>query len=235
MPSKMNGKKPRGGRKSKSAGRVAGFTPPPAKHLPCVAQTPPSKRVLATFAANGVLIESAVGAGSTYTYRLNSPFDPNLTGVGASTFGFTQYSAMFRNYRVLKATVRVQAVVSNMSANGLATIVMIPLSGGITAPVNPFAWQTVPYSKSFPLADKTNGGHNVLNAVQTYNLPAIAKVTQKEYETDLDWAGNITSNPVKDLTMALGVFSTGSSTVVTAAYNIQITYLTEWFSPFPLI
>jgi hypothetical protein len=227
------GNQRRGQKKNKN--RPAGFKPAPTKHLPCVAQVPPSKSVLATFAANGVLIESAVGAGTTYTYRLNSPFDPNLTGVGASTFGYAQYSAMYRNFRVLKATARVQAVVSNMSSNGLATFCLIPLSGGITAPVNPFAWMAVPYSKAYPMADKTNGGNNVLNAVVTYDLPAIAKVSRQEYETDLDWAGNIVSNPVKELTLVLGLYSTGSSAVVNAAYNVQLTYLVEWFSPFPLI
>jgi hypothetical protein len=235
MPSNKQNNRRRRNPKSKAPSRVAGYIAAPTKHLPCVAQVPASKRVLATYAANGVLIEAAAGAGTLYYYRLNSLFDPNLTGVGASTFGYSQYSAMYRNYRVIKATVRIQAVAAAMSSNGIANFVLIPLVGGITAPVNPFAWHCVPYARAYPLADKTNGGHNVLNACVTFDLPALNKVTKKEYETDLDWAGNITSNPVKAIDMAFGVYSTGSATAVTSGYTIQITYLTEWFSPFPLI
>jgi hypothetical protein len=142
---------------------------------------------------------------------------------------------MFRNYRVLKATVRVQAVVSGMSANGIASMVMIPLSGEAVLPSNPFAWSTIPYSKLIPLADKVNGGGNLLNQVQTYDLPKIARVSPAEYTIDLDWSANNVSNPIKVISFILGLYSTGSSTVVTAGYNIQITYLTEWFSPLPLL
>lgn len=45
--------------------------------------------------------------GSQYVFRLNSLYDPDLTGTGHQPYGFDQYAALFNRYKVDKVTVDV--------------------------------------------------------------------------------------------------------------------------------
>jgi hypothetical protein len=78
-----------------------------------------------TFASSGGVAESAAGSGATYFYRLNSVYDPDATGVGASAIGYTTWAALYLNYKVHKVTVRVQGTVTGMSAGSFANVIIV--------------------------------------------------------------------------------------------------------------
>lgn len=54
-----------------------------------------------------------LGAATVYQFRLNSLFDPDLTGVGTQPVGFDQYAALYEKYRVYEASYKLMVNNSN--------------------------------------------------------------------------------------------------------------------------
>lgn len=50
---------------------------------------------------------ATLGVVALYQFRLNSLFDPDLTGVGTQPVGFDQYAALYEKYRVYEASYKV--------------------------------------------------------------------------------------------------------------------------------
>lgn len=55
-------------------------------------------------------INDGVSASKLYTYRGNSLFDPNLTGVGHQPMYFDQYALIYEKYRVMGAKISIRAI-----------------------------------------------------------------------------------------------------------------------------
>lgn len=218
---------------SRKAKRVSRQAPRRAGHLPLVAQQPSAKRVLVTYGQAATLNESAAGSGVVVFYRLNSVYDPDLTGVGTAALGLGYWANFFQNYRVTRATVRVQATPTNMSAGGLATVIMgaVPQS---TMPATKQAWRATPTAKMGVAVNAASGGKNVVELTATYDMAKVLRVNQAEFRSDMDFTGGTASNPARAVNLFLSADSCGSATVVNVSYNIQITYEVEWFNPLPV-
>lgn len=202
-------------------------------NLPLVSQTPQSRRVLLSYSTSISLVESAAGSGATYFYRLNSPYDPDASGVGAVAIGYSTYAALFLNYKVHRVTVRLQGT-TNPSTGGAARVTIAPVAYQAVVPANKQTWSLIPGSVTKLLSPNANGGPSVANLVASYDNAAVARVTKQQYAVDMDWSGQIGSNPARQNYLMVAVDSVGSSTVATLNYNIQITYEVEWFNPVPL-
>lgn len=79
-----------------------------------------------------------------YTFRGNSAFDPNETGVGHQPCYFDQYSAVYSKYKVISSTCRVTA--SNYNATAAAVVVLSPSSDIVTITSYSIAMEQ-PYAK----------------------------------------------------------------------------------------
>lgn len=79
-----------------------------------------------------------------YTFRGNSAFDPNETGVGHQPSYFDQYAAVYSKYKVISSTCRVTA--SNYNSSASAVVVLSPSSDIVTITSYSIAMEQ-PYSK----------------------------------------------------------------------------------------
>lgn len=70
---------------------------------------PVSRRANMRYVTN-ITLQSNIGAMDTHIYRANSPFDPDLTGVGHQPMGYNSWSSHFNHYVVLGARMLVSAV-----------------------------------------------------------------------------------------------------------------------------
>lgn len=203
------------------------------RHLPLVAQQPSAKRTLVTYAQAATLTEGAAGIGAVVFYRLNSVYDPDLTGVGTAALGLGYWANFFQNYRVTKATVRFQGTPTSMSTGGLATFIMgaVPQS---TMPASKAAWRATPTAKMGVAVNAGNGGKNVVTMTSTYDMAKVLRVRPAEYRSDMDFTGGTASNPARAVNLFLSLDSAGSAIAASGAYNIQITYEVEWFNPLPV-
>lgn len=227
--SKRSRKQRRGGRPN--GGQPAG--PIRGKPLPLVAQMPQTRRVLLSYSVSTLITEGAVGAGATYFYRLNSVYDPDASGVGTVAIGYNTFSALFLNYKVHKVTVRLQGTAAVGSGGG-ARVVIAPVANQAVVPANKQTWALIPGAKMAFLPPNANGGPTVARLMATYDNAAVARVTKAQYAIDMDWSGQVGSNPARQNYLLVAVDSVASGVAATLAYNLQITYEVEWFNPVPL-
>lgn len=204
------------------------------KHLPLVAAPPNSRRVLASYATAVAMVESAVSVGTTYFFRLNSIYDPDSSGIGSSTFGFSPWLNFYQNYKVHRVTVRAQVQMYGMSTGGIGTYVMAPLANQSSVPANPYCWRAIPFASFVVSTNSNTGAPSVRSLTGSYDLAKVCHVTKQQYHVDMDYAGTSASNPSKQIYLVLGLHSVGSTTPVSGTASVQITYEVEWFNPLPL-
>lgn len=223
MPGKKNNK---GGKRSKKVKNQ--------RSLPLVTTTPSSRHIMMSFAASGGIAESAAGSGVTYFMRLNSVYDPDATGVGTSAIGYSTWSALYLSYKVNRVTVRVQGTVTGLSAGAFANAILAPIPFQAVVPANKQTWKMIPGARMKVLTNNSVGGSNMFNMTATYDIARVARVTKQQYKNDMDWSGQVGSNPARQVYCLIAFDSVGSSSVMTANYNTQVTYEVEWFNPVPM-
>jgi hypothetical protein len=195
---------------------------------------PSSQTIKMTYSVGNIHVESAAGAGSATFFRLNSVYDPDATGVGTTATGYNTWSALFLNYKVKKVTVRVQGTVTGMATGGLANVTLAPVPYQPVLPANKQTWKLVRGARYKTLTNQAQGGQNHVEFLVNYDNAWVAEVTPSQYANDMDWSGTVGSNPARQNYLALCIDSINSATPATLAYNIQITYLVEWFNPVPI-
>lgn len=202
--------------------------------LPLVTTTPNSHNIMMSFAASGGITESAAGSGVTYFMRLNSVFDPDATGVGTSAIGYSTWSALYLSYKVNRVTVRIQGTVTGLSAGAFANVVLAPVPFQAVVPANKQTWKMIPGAKLKVLTNNAVGGSNMFSITASYDIARVARVTKQQYKNEMDWSGQVGSNPARQVYCLIAFDSVGSSSVLTANYNTQVTYQVEWFNPVPM-
>jgi len=194
---------------------------------------PASKRILMTYSTNGSVIESAVGVGATYFYRLNSVYDPDLSGVGTYACGYTTWSALFKNYKVRRVTARLKGFCTSGTASG-AVVTMAPIADASTVPSNTGTWRSLRGGVSDIILPKGDGGKNFIEWTRTYDIAKWLSVTKQQYESDMDFSGYVGANPPRVLNLVVAVASFAGTTASSFAFTMDITYEVEWFNPIPM-
>jgi hypothetical protein len=188
-----------------------------------------------TYSTSNSITEAAAGAGATTFFRLNSVYDPDASGVGTSAFGYATWAGMFLNYKVHTVTVRVQGTISaGTGPAAFGTVTLAPVPYQAVVPSNKLTWRTIPGATFKPVSSVTYGGPSLVNMTASYDLAKISRITKEQYQVDMDWSGSVGANPSRQIYLLLAVDSAGSSAAVNFWYNVQITYLVEWFNPVPV-
>lgn len=186
-----------------------------------------------SYAVGGAGSESAAGTGVAVFYRLNSVYDPDATGVGSTCGGYNTWSSLFLNYKVSRATLRVQGSV-NCASGGYCQVIIAPVPSQAVVPASPNYWRLIPGARIYTVMPQVNGGHNTFDHVQTYDIAKVARVTKQQYSNDMDFSGAVGSNPARQIYVMVAVQSVNSGTVGTIVNNVQLTYEVEWFNPVPM-
>jgi hypothetical protein len=175
------------------------------------------------YSARGTLTEAAAGVGTTYTYRLNSLWDPNLTGVGAQPVGLDQWATLFERAVVLSANVCVDFV--NVSASNAACRVGFwPAIGLSTIPADNDAW---PSQRGARSALMGGSGKTVVTMKARYDVARIMNVPRSKLIIDDGYDEDITGGgAVSGIFQALlNLYVSGIGAVASTSYQIKIEYL----------
>jgi len=226
MQQKSNNKRNGGKRSRKSR-------PGQMVHLPRAVPNPVSAHCVLGYSNKVNLIEPAAGTGSSHFFRLNSVYDPDASGVGSSALLYNFYAARFLNYRVNKATVRVQAAILSGLSGGFGEITLGAVPDQATIPSDPTTWKMIPGTVMKPISN-TAAGPAVAELVGTWDLAKLVRFTKAQYNTEADFSAPTGSNPARQVFAFVGGESIGSSSATTFTISYQITYVVEWFSPLPV-
>lgn len=67
------------------------------------------KKIITILRYSDLQSQTSVSGGiSTFIYRMNGPFDPDLTAVGHQPLYWDQYTPIYQNYRVLGSQIRIE-------------------------------------------------------------------------------------------------------------------------------
>ena len=110
------------------------------------------------------------GTYGQYTFRGNSCFDPDETGIGHQPMYFDQYAAVYSKYKVKSSRIRVTA--ANYNAAASAVVVLLPSSEIVTITSYAIAMEQ-PYAKRtemLPVSTRAGVQTSVSSAISTERI-----------------------------------------------------------------
>jgi hypothetical protein len=175
----------------------------------------------------GEMIERTPGSATDlYTFRLNSTFDPDLTGVGHQPLGRDQLaSVLYNKYRV--HAVRVHVSFSNlMSAACPALHYVYPSNGYNLASITDALEQPLCLTK---VAGDPNYGFPLI-LEGAWKMWDIWGKTREEYLSDDTTGANAGTNPAEVLTCDLGLGSMDRTTTISKwRFAVKFVFTVEWY------
>lgn len=184
-----------------------------------------ASRSFLAYVDGNTLTEAAAGLGDYRTFRLNSLFDPDFTGVGSSALGFANMGNIFRVFRVTRA--RVIARFSLVTPTGPCTVGLIA-GGNSVYSASLQTWQAQPSCTSRMI--QYNGAQSVAEFDVVYDFAKLMRLTPDQFKDDMDFTHTAGSNPARPLFVTL--FCVGSAGVAVAvAFTYRIIFDVEMSQP----
>lgn len=149
------------------------------------------KTVTMTYVEKFNLDPGALGALANYQFRLNSIFDPNLTGVGHQPTPHDQLEPLFENYTVLSAAYKV-SIVNNDTNNSIIGGVYISDRENVSTAVDVTLEQGCVDWKHISVA---GGGNDIARFQGKVDIPALMGYTRNQYLTSPQFETLFGSNP----------------------------------------
>lgn len=172
------------------------------------------------------LTEAAAGAGAFQSFRINSIFDPDYTGVGSSALGYTTYALLFARYRVLRVRVILRFVNQTAVAVGGQTVGVIFNASGVFSS-NPLTWPAQPYAVSRVLQGNAGGQHSLATIDMTPPLHKIAGVTRQQFMNDQDYSSTFGASPATSLYAHVFTHGKLSSSAESCRFEVRLVFDTE--------
>lgn len=179
------------------------------------------------------IYEAAAGSGVSYTFSLNSVFDPDFSGSGNQPIGLDQWAQFYGRYRVIKVRFTLYIVNLSTSVKLVAGCYASPQS---TLPANPTSWmaQSDLGTKTRCVVLSTQGGGRDVTTIKgVVHLPKVFGVTQKEYTSEMDFAALITNSPARQAYLHMWILGDASAVGSAKIYTV-FEYDTELSQPVAL-
>lgn len=205
------------GNKSNRKNQRRGRGRPRAKGAPFTLRiAPPSQAVYRfVYAENIALTSSDVSTPAQHTMSINNLYDPNISGTGYQPIGFDQMSALWQNYRVLSARVRLDIFPATVGS----TVGFYP-SGFSSLPADWNAWTVQPYSVA-QLTSSTMP-RRISRLIRPWDVLGIKKAN---YMGENDYLSSATGGPLRPVYLHLFAKTSGVATSVSTRVYIEYVVL----------
>lgn len=114
---------------------------------------------------------------ATYSFRGNGCFDPDITSAGAQPYGFDQYMALYKNFRVLGSSIRVHFLCETNTVANAQMICVIRADSASGATLS--TWE--------PAVCARNSTHGCTNG---FNVPPLVLSMHRSTASMLDVSPN---------------------------------------------
>jgi len=172
---------------------------------------------------------SIAGVSGDYIFRLNSIYDPDLSGGGHQPMGFDQLAALYNRYQVKSVKVK---IVGHKETDNVVGVMAFQANNDATSkaayPISQIKEQpntTVRYSNFYNTNDKP------CTITKTYDLAKVTGVSKTKYMTDDRYQSAFNNNPAEDIIGHLVVNDMLATTGTTWVTNVRIEYNVDCFDP----
>lgn len=160
----------------------------------------------------------AAGAAASYVYCVNGLYDPNVTGIGHQPAGFDEYMAIFQEYVVLGAHVKVSF--TNSDTTYPAIVGMSYSDSNVTT--TDFRRYVENGYTTWCQLGKSGSGNDIKNLMTDVN---VAKTSNQNVVQEENFAGNNTKNPDEARYVIIWAAPLDSTADMGAVYfNVEITF-----------
>jgi len=173
-----------------------------------------SKHTLYTDASTG-------GYGAEQSYRLNSLYDPDVTGGGHQPYGFDQVFALYNRYRVDKVVFRITFTTPGAASDMICAAVLTPVASGSSLSSKsieyPLEWPNVQHGHL------SSAGSRVCYLTGSTDLWSIVGIPKAKYEADDTYSAYASGSPsqVAYLNFAVGSYSGATSQACSTMIELE--------------
>lgn len=178
------------------------------------------------YTAQDITLASVSGVLADYSFRLNSLFDPDLTGVGHQPLGRDQMAQFYNRYRVFAASWKI----TTFPTGSAGTLVVLPSNDATSlASVTPSTIMEQGRSIAYPLSVRDAAIHT-----GRINLADLTGVSAATYKADDRYASDMSTNPVETMVLHVMQYAAVGATN-SVIFNIEMTMHAELFDPIDLL
>jgi hypothetical protein len=197
----------------------------------------PPRRVLQLTYANNLSISSNGTAGlmgTAQTYRLNSLFDPDLTGTGTQPYGYDTLATIYQQYKVNRVRVSMDFLPGDPTYVGTVVAVLVPSAATLPtlAGANIDTFLDKPFTTFVPI-----GTNNTQPRRINFDLPIhmIDGLTRSQLANDLtNYSAFVTASPTSTPRLTFAFASSGTVGAFGIVVKTTITFYSELWDRFIL-
>lgn len=167
----------------------------------------------------------AAGTVATNVFRMNSVYDPDLTGTGASASGYGQLSALYGRYRVLSAKATIE-IVNLSTATPLTVFAVVNPVTTVGINIAQILAQRFVWTTGLATVNGTGAVKHTLSAP----ISKVYGVPNSQVRTEDDFAAITGTNPNNGVYLHVGGYANGGSAGNFNAH-IRIEYDVIWSLP----
>lgn len=158
-------------------------------------------------------------------FRLNSIYDPDLTGSGHQPQSHDQWALMYNRYRVdsCLVTIRTQSI----STHG-TMLCMLPNNSTSTI-TDIFQFMETPLNKAKPIGTAT-----AVTVTKHFDLKVLNGVSAQTYNSDDRFQSFFSASPTETLILHIGSWEIGAQGAVGISYNVTLKYYVTCYDPLML-
>lgn len=165
--------------------------------------------------------------GTEQIFRLNSLYDPDLTGTGHQPYGFDTMATLYYKYKV--TAVRVSIKVSDPSADGIQFAAHFQ-NPDVTYTVTGTLPDVQMEKPGTLIRDINNTGSQVINFSQRWLMHQLCNITPIEFASNTDeYSAAVSANPAKTPFVRMAICALDGSSTPTVRVQVMIAYETEFF------
>jgi hypothetical protein len=197
----------------------------------------PPRRTLQLTYANNIQLTSASNTanvlGTAQTYRLNSLFDPDLTGAGTQPYGFDTLATIYQQYKVSRVRVSIDFLSPDATYVGTVVAVLVPSAATLPtlAAANIDTFLDKPFTTFVSISTNADRSHGF-----SFDLPIhmIDGLTRSQLAADLtNYSAFVTASPTSTPRLTFAYATTGNNTAGVVC-RIRMTYFVEMWDRYIL-
>lgn len=172
------------------------------------------------YVEKGLISTGTLGAAGFYQYRLNSIFDPNLTGVGRQPSTHDQMAVLFETYTVTQCDFKI-TFVNNLDNNSLVVGYYIADRSTTNTDVTVICEQGL---TDWKIINRNTSGNTVAHFQGSVDIPKLMGFNKEQYISSSNYQTLFGANPADVAYVTLFAADSINGGSVTIPFFVELVY-----------